>query len=267
MIRAVIFDIDNTLYSYTDAHAYARAALLKYASRNFGWDAAEFTERHDKAMADVNSRLDDVAAIHNRMIRYQNMLEAAGLPLEPHALAMYELYWDELMKYSVPSEGAAELMESLKKQGVRLGAGTDMTARMQFKKLSAMGYLKYLDFMVTSEEAGVEKPARALFSRCVEKAGAAPEECLFIGDNDKKDIAGALGVGMKAAWYRPGLTDHAGSNAAGKDVTGKDNAVNGTAGNGTAGNDAAEIRTPWTDSRGVIIFRSFRELPAVIGSL
>ena len=76
------------------------------------------------------------------------------------------------------------------------------------------------------------------------------------------NIAGALGVGMKAAWYRPGLTDHAGSNAAGKNVRGKDNAVNGT-----AGTDAAEIRTPWTDSRGVIIFRSFRELPAVIRSL
>lgn len=232
MIRAVVFDIDNTLYSYTDAHVYARAALEAYASRNFGWDAEEFDRRHAKSMADVNSRLDDVAAIHNRMIRYQNMLEAAGLPLEPHALAMYELYWDTLMEKSVPSDGALELMDLLKKQGVRLGAGTDMTARMQFKKLSAMGYLKYLDFMVTSEEAGVEKPARALFDRCVEKAGAAPGECLFIGDNDKKDILGALGAGMKAAWYRP------------------------------LQRDAAR-----TDDRGVLIFHSFRELPELIGKM
>ena len=232
MIRAVIFDIDNTLYSYTDAHAYAKAALVEYASRNFGWSAEEFTERHDRTMADVNSRLDDVAAIHNRMIRYQNMLEAAGLPLEPHALAMYELYWETLMEYSVPSEGALEFMELLKKQGIRLGAGTDMTARMQFRKLSAMGYLKYLDFVVTSEETGVEKPARALFDRCVEKSGAAPEECLFIGDNDKKDILGALSAGMKAAWFRPKQRD-----------------------------------ATRTDGRGVLIFHSFRELPELVGSM
>lgn len=40
MIRTVIFDIDNTLYSYDDAHKVAFAALLEYAEKNLHMTAA-----------------------------------------------------------------------------------------------------------------------------------------------------------------------------------------------------------------------------------
>ena len=44
MIRTVIFDIDNTLYSYDDAHKVAFAALLEYAEKNLHMTAEEFTK-------------------------------------------------------------------------------------------------------------------------------------------------------------------------------------------------------------------------------
>ena len=57
------------------------------------------------------------------------------------------------------------------------------------------------DFIVTSEEAGAEKPHYHFFDICVEKAGVRPEECAFIGDNVRKDIEGAWESGMKGIWY------------------------------------------------------------------
>ena len=89
----------------------------------------------------------------------------------------------------------------LRKRKIRIGIGTDMTAYIQYKKLEAIGAEVYIDFMVTSEEAGVEKPHYHLFELCVEKAGVRAEECAFIGDNVKKDIEGAWESGLRGIWY------------------------------------------------------------------
>ena len=203
MIRTVIFDIDNTLYSFTEANRFAMDALRSYAEEKFGWTAERFDRLHKEARDEIFARLGYVSGFRARIIRYHNMLEKAHLPLSPHAQAMTELYWKTLLAHMQLSDGAADLMAALRAAGFRIGIGTDMTAYMQFVKLEHLGLLPYVDFVVTSEEAGAEKPAQGLFSLCASKAGCAPEECLFIGDDLEKDILGSIGAGMQALWYNP----------------------------------------------------------------
>lgn len=203
MIKAVIFDVDNTLYSYTKAHKKAFAELSEYAEKELGLSLEAFESLQKKAETELKEYMGDVAAIHNRIIRYQNMLENRGLPLYPHALEMERIYWDTLIGAAEPSEGAQRAMKALKKQGIRIGIGTDMTARTQFRKLTGLGLLPYVDFLVSSEEAGAEKPSPRFFARCVKKAGCEKEACLFVGDSLKKDVLGAMDAGLQAVWYRP----------------------------------------------------------------
>lgn len=202
MIKTVIFDIDNTLYSYDAAHDVAFSALLDYAERELWMTRSRFIELHKDMKKHLEGQMGKVATIHNRIIRYQNLLEQAGLPIS-HALTMHHIYWDTLIGASVPTEGAAEVMAELKKRGIRIGIGTDMTAELQFEKLRHLGLLDYIDFMVSSEEAQAEKPDEALFRLCIQKAACAPEECLFVGDSLKKDVAGAENVGMHGIWFCP----------------------------------------------------------------
>ena len=54
--------------------------------------------------------------------------------------------------------------------GVRIGLGTDMTAYMQYEKLIRLGLMEYMDFIVSSEEAGTDKPGNAFFMLCARKA-------------------------------------------------------------------------------------------------
>ena len=84
-----------------------------------------------------------------------------------------------------------------------LGIGTNMTLDWQLVKLEKLGLLSYFSFVVSSEEAGVEKPHPGLFALCAEKAGVSPEECLFVGDSLKGDVLGAEKAGMRALWYAP----------------------------------------------------------------
>lgn len=203
MIKAVIFDVDNTLYNFTKAHRAAFRTLAAYAGERLGLSGESFERLHRETAEELRAYMGEVAALHNRCIRYQVMLEKLGLPLYPHVLEMEGLYWDTLLKEVVPSAHAKETLRSLKDRGIRIGIGTDMTARMQFRKLETLGMLAYVDFLVSSEEAGAEKPALSFFARCVEKAGFGKKECLFVGDSLRKDVLGALDAGLQAVWYGP----------------------------------------------------------------
>ena len=200
---AVIFDIDNTLYSYDDAHAAAWAALTDYASRTFSISPERFSEWHKRASRALEAHTGGpCAAIHDRLIRYQLMMELEGLPLA-HAPEMTRIYWSTLLSALTPFPGIQEAFGRLKAMGLTLGIGTNMTADYQFEKLSRLGVLRYLDFFVSSEEASAEKPDPRFFALCAGKAGLAPEACVFVGDSLTGDVLGALNAGMRAVWFNP----------------------------------------------------------------
>lgn len=202
MIKTVIFDIDNTLYNYDENHIFGMKALAEYCRNELGVSEEEMLTCYDQAMKIMNERIgSDTAAIHNRMLRFQCMTELLSRPLFPHVENMYHTYWDTLIEHSSPCPGSLLFIQNLKKEGIRIGICTDMTACIQYKKLEKLGFAPYIDFIVTSEEAGAEKPASRLFQLCVKKSGCLPEECAFIGDNLKKDVQGAWNHGLKGIWY------------------------------------------------------------------
>ena len=203
MVKAVVFDIDNTLYSYDNAHGVAWKALCAYAAEHLDMDADTFLACHKAAQNIVKVRLGtDCAALHNRQLRYQVLLEENGKPLR-HAIAMNDLYWNTLIGAAKPMPGILECLVALKEKGYILGIGTDMTVDYQLKKLVSLQMLPYFDFIVSSEEVNVEKPNPKLFVCCAQKANVPIEECLFIGDSLKKDYYGSLHAGMQALWYCP----------------------------------------------------------------
>ncbi len=203
MLRAAIFDVDGTLYDYQAAHAPAYRALKDYAAQALSLTPERLDALHRDASREIEARAGkNSAVIHNRLIRYQRMLEQIGAPIA-HAPRMAEIYWSTLLEAMRPFPGAAEALEQLKSMGLTLGIGTNMTADRQYSKLERLGILPYVDFMVSSEEACVEKPDRRLFDLCAEKAGCAAGECAFVGDSLNGDVFGAVGAGMRAVWFRP----------------------------------------------------------------
>lgn len=200
MLRAVIFDVDNTLYDYDQANEQAFQAVTDYAQEILGIPAEDFPALHQEADELLRLRTGRLcAAIHSRLLRYQLVLEEAGRPLR-HARQMTERYWSVFLSAMEPDPAAAACLDQLKAAGYILGIGTNMTADYQFAKLERLGLLDKLDFVVTSEEAGAEKPEGRLFACCVEKAGCQAAECVFVGDNWEMDILGAERAGLRPVW-------------------------------------------------------------------
>lgn len=202
MLKAVIFDIDDTLYSYKQANKRAMERMKLFIMLELGIPMEEFEQDYHRLMQEQLQICGSNAGCHSRAIRFQRMMEERGLPLR-YGAQLNDLYWEIMMDEMTPAEGAAQLLDGLRERGIRLGVGSDMTADWQIKKLDKLKLLDKLDFIVTSEEAGVEKPELKLFQLCAKKAGCAMEECLFVGDNLKKDVLGALNAGMDAVWVQP----------------------------------------------------------------
>jgi len=203
MLKAIIFDIDNTLYDYDTANALAIDALRQYTNINFGWSSEETDAKIKAAYSSIQNEIGKKAAIHNRLIRYQRILETDHLPLHPYALEMYDLYWNTLIDSAKAYDGAESALEQLKAAGYVLGIGTNMTSVIQFRKLTKFGLLKYFDFVVTSEESDCEKPQKELFLQCAAKAGYDPSFCLYIGDSLIHDIIASEEAGFHTLWFRP----------------------------------------------------------------
>ena len=204
MLKAVIFDLDNTLYDYDAAHAVAWQTLQAFAAGALRVTPEQFDALHAAADRTLRERTGGgCAAIHNRLLRYQMILEQLHRPLGL-APEMARLYWTALMAVMRLSPGAREALCALKGMGLVTGVCTNMTADYQFEKLDRLGIMPLVDFIVTSEEVSAEKPDRRIFDICAEKAGCANGECAFVGDQLKGDMLGALGAGMRPIWYCPG---------------------------------------------------------------
>lgn len=208
-IRAAVFDLDDTLYAFKAAHGPALRAMAPDAAPVLGLSEDAFVEEVAAALRAQIERVGRASpCFHSRCIRFANLLEARGLPLR-HALDFADRYWTELLARIEPAPGAADLLRACRARGLRVGLGTDMTAAEQFRKLKALGLIDLVDFVATSEEAGAEKPAPALFALVAEKAGCAPGDILFVGDNLAKDALGASSAGMRGVWLQPDAAERA----------------------------------------------------------
>ena len=201
MIKTVIFDLDNTLYDCIGIeHDVTREEMAAYVREAFGWTAEEYLRRLDEATEVLIGIAGCTGSCRNRVIRYQFMMEKAGFPIHPHVMKMYEIHWDGMLRRMKPYPEVREVLRRLREGGIRIGVGTDLTAEIQYRKMETLGIIQWIDFVVTSEEASLEKPSEIFFEQCRKKMRCETEECLFIGDRIDKDYEGARQAGMQALW-------------------------------------------------------------------
>ena len=86
-------------------------------------------------------------------------------------------------------------LKTLKEQSFILGLLTNLTQNV-VPIYCSLGLEPYLDFVVSSGEVGVDKPAPRFFYAALEKAKVEPQEAIHVGDQYKLDVVGARGVGI-----------------------------------------------------------------------
>ena len=197
--RALLLDLDNTLYAYQPCHEQGLRAChehLVQAGVALGYD--EFLSVYEQAKRRVKAYTKGQGASHSRLLYFQGFFEAVKGRTEPGlSLEAERVYWTSFMERMRLAAGAAELLRAAKDRGARVCIVTDLTAAIQFEKLERLGIGEFVDYLVSSEEAGAEKPAPAMFDLALSKLNLSQKEVVLIGDDARKDGRGGAAAGIK----------------------------------------------------------------------
>jgi len=196
--KGILLDIDNTLYDYSSTHSFAKDQVIKFCVKEFSLQENEIIKAYDKARKRVHIELSETASSHNRLLYFQKMLEILKLNPLKYAFKIYNIYWDSFLDFMSPFDGIYELLEKYKN---RICLVTDLTAHIQYRKIEKLKLDKYCHQIVTSEEAGKEKPHPYIFMLAFQKLDLKASEVCMIGDSYKKDIFGATNLGIDAIWF------------------------------------------------------------------
>ena len=194
MIRAVIFDMYETLITHYRCPLYFSAQMAADA----GIPAADFQRLwHATEAARTTGRLtleDALADILRSHGRYSPELVRT---LVSRRTATKEACFRHL------HEGILPMLNALKERGLLVGLISNCFSEEAAVIRRSVLY-PYFDAPLLSWEEGLQKPEKAIFHRCMERLGAAPEECLYVGDGGSHELETAQALGMKAlqaVWY------------------------------------------------------------------
>ena len=120
------------------------------------------------------------------------MLEIMGLGSQVLlALDFEQTYWRTFLANAVLFDDVKELLDDFRLLGIPTAIVTDLTAQIQFRKVVYFGLDHHFNYIVTSEEAGFDKPHKAPFLIALEKMQPKGNCIWMIGDNPINDIRGS----------------------------------------------------------------------------
>ena len=199
--QCVIFDLDNTLYPYLPSHKAGMKSVEEKLSMDYGVDLVVFAENFALAREEIKQRLGQTASSHSRLLYFMRTLELLGFKSQPLlALDLEQTYWRSFLKKAELFPDVVSLFEFLKASDVSLAIVTDLTTQIQLRKIIHFDLDKYVDVIVTSEEAGVEKSQFVPFELALKKLNIPAQKTWVVGDDAAADIAPAIHLSMTAAF-------------------------------------------------------------------
>jgi putative hydrolase of the HAD superfamily len=197
VIKAIIFDLDNTLIDFMSmkkaASAAAANAMIKTGLKDYPQDLADTLFSF---YLDHGIESDD--AFEEYLLREYQAVDYRILAAAVNA------YLKEKYLHLKPYPGVVDTLEKLKRQGFKLGIVSDGLRLKAWMRLNEAGLDGYLDAVVTYDDTGQKKPAKEPFLLICDQLDVKPEECLMVGDWPAKDMQGGRLAGMKTCLAKYG---------------------------------------------------------------
>jgi len=203
LIKAIFFDWFNTL-----AHYYPpREELESQALKELGFAVSPKELSYglylgDKMMYEENARIP---------IRLRSREDQTQLYMKFHRIILKEvnitasddtvlklfkrmLQLNDSMKFVLFND-VKDTLKTLKARNLKLGLLTNLQTEVG-SMCRELGIAEYLDFTVTSAEAGADKPQPPICLKALELAQVTAAEAVHVGDQYQNDVLGARGVGI-----------------------------------------------------------------------
>ena len=204
-IRALLFDVDDTLYDFSKTWETATRALLEellapYSiSVNEVWD--KFVRFDETVFSYVNSG--EIPSAVARRLRWQ-FLETVwdiSIPNLPNLLIRHT----EAMRHQcVPYDDTIRTIAALSRQ-YRLAIVTNGPSDFLDDRLTSVGLSPYFPshLRIAADAVSSYKPEPEIFQEALRRLALPARDCLFIGDSWNYDVMGAKAAHIPVIWYNP----------------------------------------------------------------
>lgn len=199
MIKAIIFDLDNTLLDFMKMKQFAVKAAIT-AMNEAGLNIDE-----DQAYKDIfklyeskgweNQQVFDDFLMQN-FGKVSNKILAAGIVSYRRAREATLLVYPNVNKTLI----------ELIKMGIQLAVVSDAPSREAWMRLYYLNLHHVFDPVLTYDDSGAHKPSPKPFEMALDILNVNSDEALMIGDWPDRDVVGASQIGMKTIFARYGDT-------------------------------------------------------------
>jgi len=196
-IKAVLFDVDNTLVDFMRMKQISVEIAIDYMmsaglpgtkeeiySEIFNFYRQTHIESQKALEVVIEKRLGSVdrRILAMGIIGYQRGRDMATYPYPKVEFTIKEIL----------------------RMGLKVGVVSDAPAEQCYNRLARLNLIPWLDVVVTYDDTGEYKPSEKPFLLALERLALSPREVLYVGDWPQKDIVGAKKVGLITVFARWG---------------------------------------------------------------
>lgn len=194
MIRAVIFDMFETLVTHYNHPLFFGPQMAKYA----GIPIEKFLELWRSTEYDRNVGNKTLQEVLETILRENHCYSEKLLrDIVEKRIATKKECFIHLHPEIIP------MLSMLKEKSVLVGLISNSLSE-EVEAIRESILFPYFDAVYLSYEQGIQKPNKQIFKRCMERFSAKPDECLYVGDGGCYELETAKKLGMtviQAVWY------------------------------------------------------------------
>ncbi len=181
-IKAVIFDMDNTLFDFVEAKLKACKAVAEYLGCGDGEKLLGYFLRGIHGFEDLENILD---YMRDNDVYSQEKYERCC-----------RIYEEVKLNNIKPYPYVKETLEKLRKIGLKLAVVTDAMNGHALSRLRKTGLLHLFDVVVSADMTGKKKPEPDSIKLALQKLGVDAREAILVGDSVRRDIEAGKRLGM-----------------------------------------------------------------------
>lgn len=233
MIRAILFDLDDTLIldEAVSEHAFREAGFVAAQRYSLDLERLAYTAKasarrlwtegpyYSYALRIGHSALEGLWAGYSQTqpeIRgLREWTPGYRLALWREALADQNISDENLLfeladawrtaRALYPRFSEVDALLAALTPKYKLGIVTNGVPDLQRAKIRGSNLVQHFQAVAISGELNIGKPDPGIFEWICERLEVAPAECVMVGDNPERDVAGAIQAGMRSVWVDRGF--------------------------------------------------------------
>lgn len=203
MIKAIIFDLDDTLYDQKLPFTQALGQTYRYdlTPDELAHVFNRFHDFNDQGFDQENVKGMSFETWQTARIRYA-LANVTPEPISTDWAIQFGLAYHQALTRIQLFEGLAGTLTKLSRC-FKIGIITNGPAKLQRNKLHQLQIEHYVhpDHIFISEELGIAKPDPSIFTTWAHQVGIKANEAVYVGDNATLDMVSAKHAGWQTFWF------------------------------------------------------------------